>query len=95
MTLRPLKSSNKYSNNLGEINDMVRQLNREQQVKTFKAANDINAVIIGKYMEGRYGLVISDSSGNRRVLLGQAPDDGRPGHWISDEGQDVITLLGG
>lgn len=93
MSLKPLNSSNRYSNNLGQINDMVRQLNNEQQVKTFKAANNINAVITGRYQDGRYGLVISDDAGDRRVLVGQAPDDGRPGVWVSKEGQDVIDLL--
>ena len=56
-------------------------------------ANNVNGVIIGKYRDGRYGLVISDSTGTRRVLIGQHPVDGRPGNWVSKDGIDVITEL--
>ncbi len=92
MTFRPLSSGNSYGNNLGQINDMVRSLNKEQQVKVFKQSAG-NAIVLGKYAEGRYGLVISDELGFRRVLIGQAPDDGRPGTWVSKDGEDVVDLL--
>lgn len=95
MSLRPLNTTNSKTQNYGQINDMVRSLNKEQQVKVFNGPNSTQAVVIGKYADGRYGLLISDSSGTRRVLIGQAPDDGRPGSWISKDGEDVITLLGG
>jgi hypothetical protein len=95
MNLRPLNTSNSKGQNYGQINDMVRSLNKEQQVKAFKGPNSTTALVIGKYAEGRYGLVISDNTGTRRVLIGQAPDDGRPGSWVSIDGVDVITELGG
>lgn len=93
MAFRPLSTGNSNTQNIGQTNDMIRSLNKEQQVKTFRGPNNVNAVVIGKYQEGRYGLVISDDAGFRRVLIGQAPTDGRPGSWVSKEGQDVITLL--
>jgi len=90
---RPLNSSNSYGQNLGEINNVTRQLNKEQQVKVFKGPSSTNAVIIGKYSDSKYGLVIADDTGTRRVLVGQAPDDGRPGVWVSIDGVDVIDEL--
>jgi len=36
-----------------------------------------------------------DTSGVPRILIGQAPDDGRMGEWVSKTGQNVYTLLGG
>jgi hypothetical protein len=95
MTFRPVVSSNSYKQNLGQMNDMVRSLNKEQQVKAFNGANGDTALQIGKYDTGKYGLVGYDTSGYRRILIGQAPDDGRPGIWVSKSGIDVITELGG
>jgi hypothetical protein len=91
--LRPLNSSNSYAQNLSEVNNLTRQLNKEQQIKVFKGPSNTNAVIIGKYYSPRYGLVIADDTGTRRVLIGQSPDDGRPGVWVSIEGVDVIDEL--
>lgn len=95
MTFRPLGASNSYSQNLGQINDMTRSLNKEQQVKTFNGSNGESAVLIGKYSTSKYGMVCSDTLGFRRILIGQAPNDGRPGIWVSKSGIDVITALGG
>lgn len=95
MTFRPLGSKNSYPQNLGQINDMARSLNKEQQIKAFNGSNGEPAVLIGKYKTGKYGLVGSDTSGYRRILIGQAPDDGRPGIWVSKANIDVITELGG
>lgn len=39
---------------------MVRQLNKEQQVKTFKGPNNVDAVRIGKLGDGVYGIQFSD-----------------------------------
>ena len=52
-------------------------------------------VTIGKYATSQYGIVGTDIDGNRRILIGQAPDDGRSGIWVSKEGVDVVTELGG
>ncbi len=95
MAFNPLNTSNSYGTNTAQVNDMVRKLNKEQQVKTFNGTDGEPAIIIGKYTAGKYGLVGSDTSGYRRILIGQAPDDGRPGIWFSADGIDVITELGG
>lgn len=93
MTFKPLNTTNSYGSNLGQINDMTRQLNKEQQVKVFKGPNNTNALINGRYSDTKYGTLISDSTGIRRILLGQHPVDGRPGLWISSDGVDVIDEL--
>ncbi len=62
MSLRPLNSQNSLPQNLGQINDMVRQLNHESQTKTFNGANGKPAVTIGKLASGDYGLSFSDGT---------------------------------
>lgn len=52
-------------------------------------------ITLGKYQASQYGLLGTDTDGVRRILIGQSPDDGRSGIWVSKEGEDVITLLGG
>jgi hypothetical protein len=49
--------------------------------------------MFGKLPNSRYGLLIYDDSGLPRVLIGQAPKDGRPGVWISKSGFDVINEI--
>lgn len=39
------------------------------------------------------GTVYYDNNNVDRIFIGLAPDDGRPGIWISKEGQSVISLL--
>jgi len=56
----------------------------------------ITTVTFGKYRDGRYALIFyNPTTGVPEELLGQAPDDGRIGHWTAEPGQNVITLLGG
>jgi hypothetical protein len=43
---------------------------------------------------GGFGLIIYDPDGTSRILIGNAPNDGRAGEWISKPGIDVIGLLG-
>lgn len=40
-------------------------------------------------------LVYYDITNTPRILIGKAPDDGRTGIWVSKEGINVITELGG
>lgn len=94
MTLRPLSSSNSTQQNYGQVNDMIRQINKEQVTKTFKQANG-NAVVNGKLPWGGYGTLYYDSNGIPSILIGQAPDDGRIGRWEAKAGENVVTLLGG
>jgi len=93
MSFRPISSTNSTVQNYGQINDMVRSLNKEQQVKAFNGTSGETAIIIGKYAASKYGLVISDDTGLRRILIGQHPVDGRPGNWVSIDGVDVIDEL--
>lgn len=74
MGLRPVTPSNSYGQNLGQINDMVRQLNKEQTTKTFKQAGG-NAIITGKLpYSGGYGSLYYDTDNTPRILIGIAPD---------------------
>lgn len=77
------------------INNNFATLDAEAVTKVFKQTGNNNAIITGKYNDTRYGQVLYDVNGVPRILIGQAPDDGRPGIWISVEGQNVLTLLGG
>ena len=38
-------------------------------------------------------VIVRDVSGTRRILMGNAPDDGRSGLWVSAPGKDVIEEL--
>lgn len=93
MTFKPLSSSNRFSTNTNQLNDMIRRLEKEQQAKVFNGPNNSNAIIIGRYAANLYGFVQADSSNERHILLGQAPDDGREGFWIIKTGYDVIDEL--
>lgn len=42
----------------------------------------------------RTGYTFSDDD-ERRIKIGNAPDDGRIGQWITKDGKDVIQELGG
>ena len=47
-------------------------------------------MVSGKLPNGRYGEVFYDAGGMPRILIGQAPGDGRPGIWITKEGFNVL-----
>lgn len=56
-----------------------------------------DAIIYGIYQvtpETRFGTLHLEN-GVPVELSGQAPDDGRMGHWIAAPGENVIELLGG
>lgn len=90
----PLNPRTDMPNMVAQLNKNFAKLDNESVVKVFKRGQT-TAVIQGRYADNRYGTIYSDEDGVRRILIGQAPDDGRPGIWISREGEDVITLLGG
>lgn len=92
MAFRPISSKNSYSGNWNQVNDMVRQLNNEQTVKTFKQANG-NAIITGKLpYDGGYGSLYYDSNGIARIVIGILPD-GTMGMVVSKDGVDVLSLF--
>lgn len=62
------------------------QLNATGDLAIVQGLQTINGVTV-------VGTVYYDTSGIPRILIGLAPDDNRPGIWISKEGQSVIDLL--
>lgn len=51
--------------------------------------------VFGKYGDNLYGFLLYDEDGIPVALMGQSPDDGRPGVWVAKPGENVLTLLGG
>jgi hypothetical protein len=51
-------------------------------------------LFIGLYRPNRFAK-IAYQNGVATSLDGMAPDDGRIGFWVTANGQDVITALGG
>lgn len=63
MSFRPLTSQNSQGQNYGQINDMIRSLNKEQQIKTFNGPTGDPAITIGKINnDGTYGIKFSDGT---------------------------------
>lgn len=92
MAFRPLSTQNSYKQNFGQINDMVRQLNKEQTVKTFKQPSG-NAIINGKLpYDGGYGSLYYDTNGVPSIIIGIDPDGNVNIHAAKD-GVDVISLF--
>lgn len=89
MSFKPVISSNSNKQNLNQINDMIRQLNKEQVTKVFKQPNG-NAIINGKlpYTDG-YGSLYYDGNNNPRILIGIAPD-GEIDIGVSKPGFNII-----
>lgn len=92
MSLKPLSTQNSQGQNYGQVNDMIRQLNREQTTKVFKQANG-NAIITGKLpYDGGYGSLYYDTNGVPSIVIGILPD-GTTGMVVAKEGIDVLTLF--
>lgn len=91
MAFRPLNSTNALSQNFGQVNDMIRQLNNEQVTKTFKQSGG-NSIVQGKlpYTNG-YGTLYYDTNNVPRIIIGIAPD-GNIDIGVSKEGYDITTL---
>ncbi len=87
-----LTTKNSLGANFNELNDALRQFRNEQTTKTFRQPGG-NAIVNGRYAEGRYGNLFYDSNGVRRILIGQHPVDGHMGIWQSRDGIDVIDEL--
>ena len=88
----PVSSHNSNSQNWNVVNNVFRQIEREQVTKTFRQSGG-NSIIQGKLPSDTYGIEMFDSENNARILLGFAPDDGRPGLWITIDDKDVIDEL--
>jgi len=92
MALRPISSENSYKQNWNEVNNMVRQLNKEQVTKTYKQAGG-NAILEGKLpYEGGYGSLYYDQNQVPRILIGIDPD-GEINLVVSKPDVDVLSLF--
>lgn len=86
---QPINSKQDTQKALQAINHNFMMLDAETYSKTI--ANGTNSQMIsGKLPNGRYGEVFYDAGGMPRILIGQAPGDGRPGIWITKEGFNVL-----
>lgn len=93
MAFLPVSPSNSNSSNLGQINDMIRQLNKEQTTKVFKQPGG-NAIIQGKLpYEGGYGSLYYNSSNTPVGIISGNLPDGTTGMVWSKDGTDVLTLF--
>lgn len=88
----PITSTQSTKAALQQINQNFMQLDAEAFTKTVQKGGN-NQIMFGKLPNSRYGLLVYDDSGLPRILIGQAPKDGRPGVWISKAGFDVINEI--
>lgn len=91
---RPINAGTSYDMAMSQINQNFQQLDAESVTKAYKGLAG-NSIVEGRLPNNRYGQLYYDDSGKARILIGQAPDDGRMGIWVSADGQDVIDQLGG
>lgn len=89
----PITKGSTFEEALPVINGNFSHLDLEAVTKTFSQPGG-NAIIQGKLpYDGGYGMLIYDSDGLARILIGLAPGDARPGIWVSADGVDVIDEL--
>ena len=86
----PLSSKTKLPGVIRRINDNFRQLDAEANSKTIMQGSGNSAMVSGRLSNGRYGELFYDSTGTPRILIGQAPKDGRPGIWVTKSGYNVL-----
>lgn len=87
----PLSSKASLQAVIRQTNDNFRQLDAEANSKTIIAGGGKNAMLSGRLPNGRYGEVFYDATGTPRILIGQAPKDGRPGIWVTKPGFNVLN----
>jgi hypothetical protein len=93
MVLLPLSSDNSQSGNYNQVNNMVRQLNKEQTTKVFKGSGNNIAVIEGQLpYDGGYGTLYYDANGIPTIVIGVLPD-GTTGLVIAKPGVNVLSLF--
>lgn len=89
----PINSKSDLQSALKQINSNFLQLDGETYSKTINRGGGKPAMVTGKLPNGRYGILLYDDTGIPRILIGQAPDNGRPGIWVSKENVDVLKSL--
>ena len=87
----PLSSKAGLSSIVRQVNDNFRQLDAETNSKTNMAGGGKKAMLSGRLPNGKYGELFYDSTGTPRILIGQAPKDGRPGIWVTKPGFNVLN----
>ena len=85
----PINSTQETQKALQTINNNFMMLDAETYTKTISDGAN-SQMVSGKLPNGRYGEVFYDADGRPRILIGQAPGDGRPGIWITKEGFSVL-----
>lgn len=85
----PINSNQSTKEALQRINNNFMMLDAETYSKTISGGGNPQ-MISGKLSNGRYGEVFYDAGGMPRILIGQAPTDGRPGIWITKQGFNVL-----
>lgn len=85
----PINSRQGTQKAFQQINNNFMMLDAETYSKTITGGGN-KQLTSGKLPNGRYGEVFYDAGGMPRILIGQAPGNGRPGIWITKEGYNVL-----
>lgn len=85
----PINSNQSMKAALQATNKNFMMLDAETYTKTVSRGGNTQ-MSSGKLSNGRYGEVFYDAGGMPRILIGQAPNDGRPGIWITKAGFNVL-----
>lgn len=86
---QPINSEQELKEALQTINHNFMMLDAETYSKTISNGKN-SQMVSGRLSNDRYGEVFYDSGGMARILIGQAPNDGRPGIWITKPGFNVL-----
>ena len=86
----PISSNQSTKTALRTANQNFMMLDAETYTKTI-SNNGGAQMISGRLDNGRYGEVFYDATGMPRILIGQAPTNGRPGIWITKQGYNVLN----
>ena len=85
----PIASNQGVKTALQAANKNFMMLDAEVFTKTIKQGSKTQ-MESGRIGNNRYGEVFYDGTGMPRILIGQAPGNGRPGIWITKAGYDVL-----
>ena len=84
----PIDSNQGTTAALQAINHNFLMLDAEAYTKDITDGSN-SQIRFGKLVNERYGLEVFDSGGMPRILIGQAPKDGRVGLWVTKPGFNV------
>lgn len=88
----PILSTQNTQEALQRINQNFMELDAEAFTKTVSKGGN-SQITFGKLSNGKYGLLIYDNNAMPRILIGQAPKDGRAGVWVSKPGFNVLNEI--